>query len=116
MPEICTTILLSYFFTNLNAIKKDTKNLVNFLLYFGNLHQILNNLENQDGPHSSCFFEITDCERFGQLDKCLKRPVSEQNWVVNLVKGVKDGFNLHGSTFIIFFHHSQGNWVGKCLS
>lgn len=30
MPEICTTILLSYFFTNLNAIKKNTKIFLSF--------------------------------------------------------------------------------------
>ena len=97
-------------------LRRTQKFFCHFLLYFGNLHQILNNLENQDGPHSSCIFEITNCERLGQLDKCLKRPVSEQNWVVNLVKGVKDGLNLHDNTFIIFFHHSQRNWVGKCIS
>ena len=36
------------------------------------------------------------------LDKCLKRPASEQPLTVNMLKGTKRLLNLHGSTSLIF--------------
>ena len=39
------------------------------------------------------------------LLKCLKSPVSEHLWTVNMLKGPKHCLNLHGSTFAIFFEH-----------
>ena len=35
--------------------------------------------------------------------KCLKIPVSEQLWTVNVLKGLKECLNLHGIIFAIFF-------------
>ena len=49
------------------------------------------------------------------LLKCLKSRVSEHPSTVNMLKGPKHCWNLHGSTFIRLFHHSKRNWVGKCL-
>ena len=40
------------------------------------------------------------------LDKYLKSPISEHRSRVNMLKGLKHFWNLHDSTFIIFFHHS----------
>ena len=37
------------------------------------------------------------------LLKCLKRPVSEHFWTVNMLKGSKNFLNLHHSSFAIFF-------------
>ena len=45
------------------------------------------------------------------LDKCLKSPVSEHRSTVDMLKRPKHYYNLHGSTFIIFSHHSERNKV-----
>ena len=49
------------------------------------------------------------------LDKCLKNPVSEYPSTVNIIKVAKLCWNLHDSTFIIFFHSSERNWIAKLL-
>ena len=46
------------------------------------------------------------------LDKCLKGAISEHPLTVNMLKGPKPLWSLHDRTFIIFFHHSGGNWIG----
>ena len=50
------------------------------------------------------------------LDKCLKSFVSEHHSTVNILKGRKQLWNLHDSTFIKFLHQYEQNWLGKCLS
>ena len=49
------------------------------------------------------------------LDHSLKSAVSEHPSVVNMLKGRKHLWNLHGSTFTIFSDHSEGKWLGKYL-
>ena len=59
------------------------------------------------------------------LDKCLKRPVSEHLSTVNMLKRVnpsivnmlkrpKRYMNLHETSFVIIFHHSERDWLAKC--
>ena len=59
------------------------------------------------------------------LDKCLKSPVSEHLSTVNMLKRLnssrvnmlkrpKHCMNLHESSFIIIFHHSETDWLAKC--
>ena len=50
------------------------------------------------------------------LDTGLKAHVLEQPLIVNTLKGPKHYGYLHNNTFIIFVHHSQGNWVEQFLS
>ena len=50
------------------------------------------------------------------LMKCLKSPVSEHLWAVNMLKAPKHCLNLHGSIFVIFFDHSERTWARKTLS
>ena len=50
------------------------------------------------------------------LDKWLKSPVWEHRATVNILKGPKESWNLHSSTFIIFFHISKGNGIVTWLS
>ena len=50
------------------------------------------------------------------LDKYLKSPVSEHRFSVNMLKGPKGCWNLHGGTFIIFLHPFEGNKFWKYLS
>ena len=48
--------------------------------------------------------------------KCLKRPVSEQLWTVNVLKGPKSFLNMHASIFDIFFDDFERKSVRKILS
>ena len=41
------------------------------------------------------------------LLKCLKSPVSEHLWAVNMLKAPKHCLYLHCSIFVIFFHQSE---------
>ena len=50
------------------------------------------------------------------LDKGLKSPVWEHRLTINMLKSPKDWWNLHASTFIIFFDHYERSRNGKCLS
>ena len=45
-----------------------------------------------------------------------KSRVSEHPSTVNILKGHKNQWNLHGSTFIIIFHQFGNILFGKCLS
>ena len=54
-------------------------------------------------------------EKAGLL-KCLKGPVSEHLWTVNILKGHKDCLHVHGSIFVRFFHHSERKSAWKSLS
>ena len=49
------------------------------------------------------------------LEKYLKILKSEHRSTVNILKGPKHSWNLHGTPFIIISHPSVGNTVGKCL-
>ena len=49
-------------------------------------------------------------------DKCLKSPVSEDALISNMVNVPKHCWNLHHSTFILFFGHWEWNCVWKSLS
>ena len=49
------------------------------------------------------------------LFKCLKCPFLEHPMPVNVVTACKHCRDLHGSTFILFFHHSEIYRVGKRL-
>ena len=50
------------------------------------------------------------------LEKCLKKSVSEYRSIVNILNTPKHCWNLHDSTFIRFFYHSEGNGVRKSLT
>ena len=49
------------------------------------------------------------------LDHSLKSAVSEHPSTGNKLNVPKHFWNLHDSTFIIFFHHSEEKWFGKYL-
>ena len=48
-------------------------------------------------------------------DYSVKSKVLEHALTVNMWKGREYLGNLHESTFIMFFHHSQRSWFEKCL-
>ena len=50
------------------------------------------------------------------LDKCLKRHVSEDLLIGNLVNGPKHCFDLNDSTFTILIDHYEGHLDGKVPS
>ena len=45
------------------------------------------------------------------LNHFLKSALSEHPSMVNMLKGLKHLWNLHESTFIITFYHSEGNYL-----
>ena len=49
------------------------------------------------------------------LLKCLKSPVSEHLWTVNMLKGLKHCLNLHGGIFVIFLEHLDKKSAQKSL-
>ena len=65
---------------------------------------ILNTLKKKWSSELICFWN--DTLEKAVLLKSLKNPVSEYLWTVNMLKGPKHCLSLHGSIFLIFFHHS----------
>ena len=94
---------------------KNEKLFLNFLFHLWNLHQILNIFKKYNILIANVFPKL-------QTVKDLVRPLSKKNitvsehpLTVNMLKGPKDLRNLHESTFIIFFYHSEGKWFQKDL-
>ena len=50
-----------------------------------------------------------------ELLQSLKSSLSEHLWTVNMLKGPKDYFNLHGSIFVRFFDNSERKSARKFL-
>ena len=46
----------------------------------------------------------------------VENPVSEHLWGVNILNGPKHCWNVHGSSLVICFDHSERNSVKKYLS
>ena len=86
---------------------------LNSLLDILNLHNFLNKLK-EKWPSEVIYFGNDGVWNMC-LDKCLKSSVSEQSSTVNSANGPKHYLNMYDRTFIIYFHHSGGNWVGKYL-
>ena len=61
-----------------------------------------------------CFWSFR-LKKAGLL-KCLKSPVSEHLWTVNMLKGPKHFLNLHGSIFVRFFDDFERKSARKFLS
>ena len=49
------------------------------------------------------------------LITCPKSPLLEHLWRVNMLKGLKNCLNLHGSVFVLLFHQSESESPLKCL-
>ena len=49
------------------------------------------------------------------LLKCLKSPVSEHLWTVNMLKCPKVYLNFHGTIFVTYFDHSERKSARKVL-
>ena len=67
--------------------------------------------EQKDEPHSLIVSRIIDYEILSYLN--LKTTSSRTPFEL---MGPKHCCNLRGSTFILLFHHSEINWVGKRIS
>ena len=49
------------------------------------------------------------------LFKCIRRILSRNFLAVNVLTSPKNSWNLHKSTFILFFDHIEPNWVRKSI-
>ena len=47
--------------------------------------------------------------------KCLRCPVFEHPLAVSVLTGPKHCWSMHGSTFILSFHKSEIDWLGKLI-
>ena len=81
------------------------------LIYFWNLHQILNILEKA----ITLFSFRTYVLQKTWLDKCLKSVIWGHGWTVNMLKGPKHWLSLYGSDFIVYSYHSDRNKNGKFI-
>ena len=66
-----------------------------------------------DDSHFYVFTKLRTAK--GVIKNCLTSPILEHCSTVDMLKGPKHCWNLHGSTFVIFSHHSERNTVGKCF-
>ena len=92
---------------------KNLKKLLNFLLHFWKLNQILNNLKKWR-PSYLFYFRNYILPKIW-LDQCLKSPVTQHPSTVIMLKVFWHLRNLHDTTFTILFRESGENWVRKCL-
>ena len=91
------------------------KHFLNFFLHFRNLNYILNTLKKKWASEVISFWNYR-LKKAGLL-KCLKSPVSEHLWAVNMLSGPKHCLNQHRSIFFVFFHQYEKNELEKfCLS
>ena len=78
-----------------------------------NLHQVLNNLEKKMMVTANVFVRLQTIKAW--LDHSLESSVSKPRSTVNVLMGTKQLWKLHDKTFINFFYHSEGKWLGRYL-
>ena len=87
-----------------------------FLSAFSESTSNLEYLERKDEPREVICFWNYRLQKAGLL-KCIKSPVSEHLWTVNMLKCPKDCLSLHGSIFLIFLITLKENQLHKfCFS
>ena len=80
--------------------------MLNLVVPFRNVNEILNTFKEKMKLIGDFFLNLETVKSW--LLKCLKSAVSENLWMVNIIKGPKDSLNLHGSIFVTFVDHSEG--------
>ena len=103
-------------FPSLNQMQlsSKTKNFFWFLLLFLESSSNLKNCETKSWSSYLLYYGIYRLWKTW-LDHSLKNNVSEHPLTVNMLNSTKHLYNLHESTFIIFFHHSERTWLEKYL-
>ena len=95
-------------------LSKKQKHFSHFFANFLKLSSIFEHFKKKGDPHSLCISEATGLKTRGiQLSKkpCLRTPFDSQH-----VQGFQPFWNHYDNAFFRFFHHSETNWVGICLS
>ena len=87
-------------------LSKKKKLVLTFFLYFWHLHQILHILK-ETKPSQLIYFRNYGLQK-KWLDKSLKSSISGHRLTVNMPKCPRHCWNLHCSSFIIFYHHYEG--------
>ena len=82
-------------------LSKEKSFFLNFLLYFWNLHQILNSLKKEGEQHSLCISEIVECERPDYLN-VWKDPIQNTLQTVDMLNGLEHWWNLKDSVSSYF--------------
>ena len=90
-------------------LSKKRKVFLNFLFYFWNIDRILNILQKEKKIVITKVFPKLKTAK-DVVRTLSKNPFSEDPLIVNVLKCVPNTCEiLHESTFIMFFHHSEGN-------
>ena len=89
------------------------KHFLNFLFHFWNLQNTLNILKEKMIVIANVFPKLQTVKIL--ISQSLKSVVSKNALTVDIWKPPKYLRNLNQSTFIMFFHDSQGSGFGKCL-
>ena len=92
---------------------KNRKHFLSVLFHLWTLHQILNISKKKKIVIANVFPKLQPSRTW--LDHSLKTTASEHSSTVNMLKVPKHLWNLHESTFIIFFHHSEEKWFRQYL-
>ena len=87
------------------------KYLLNFFLSFRNFQKMLYTLKKIWPSEVNCFGNYRQ-EQAG-LVKCLKSPVWEDLWALNMLRGPNDCLNQHGGLFVVFFDPYERKWAEK---
>ena len=85
---------------------RNKKLFFNLWLHFWNLHQLPNILKKKMTFILHVFPKLRTA-KYTCLDKCSKSPISKHPSRVNVLRQPKHCWNLHDSTFLIFFNHSD---------
>ena len=90
---------------------KNKNHFVKFYFHYSNLHQIWNILKKK-------MIVIANVFPLLQIVKNLVKPLFKRRPFGTSFESqhIKHLWNLHDSTFIKFFHHSEGKWFEKYLS
>ena len=95
-------------------LSKKQRAFYHFFLNFWTLDQILNILKKKMPSYLMYFRKYGLWKTW--LDKCLKRPVSEDPSKRNMGNAANHCWNRHSSTFLTFIDHFEANWLRKSLS
>ena len=92
---------------------KKQKVFLDFLLNLWNVHEIQNILKQKKSILA--YYYRNYCIRKRCLLKPLKCLASADHSVINVLTASKACWRQHGTTFLLFFHELEINWVGKSL-
>ena len=100
--------------TNSNAIVSKSKNIFWTFFSLSRIYIKFGTLSKKSWASQVISYWNYRLEK-AELLKCPKNHISGQLWRANMLKGPKHCLNPHGSSFVIFFDHSEKRSAPKTL-